>query len=135
MVLKSCLECFKDSKKPPHMEAPENWGWLYPQCAVHTTLKFHANVFIWSLSLSACLLGYLLMSNSPHKGSGRRRPIICKSQEKGCIFSTNDGRVHSSSSSAYQKSTVRFLFVIFRFFFVASWTTSVGKQKIKRGPN
>ena len=34
MMLKSCLACFKDSKKGPHMEAPESWGWLYPQCAV-----------------------------------------------------------------------------------------------------
>ena len=34
MMLKSCLACFKDSKKPPHMEAPKSWGWLYPQCAV-----------------------------------------------------------------------------------------------------
>ena len=34
MILRSCLLCFKDSKKPPHMEAPESWGWFYPQCAV-----------------------------------------------------------------------------------------------------
>ena len=34
MMFKSCLVCFKDSKKPPHMEAPESWGWLFPQCAV-----------------------------------------------------------------------------------------------------
>ena len=34
MILKSCLVCFKDSKKPPHMEAPESWGWLFPQCTV-----------------------------------------------------------------------------------------------------
>ena len=31
MMLRSCLVCFKDSKKPPHMEAPESWGWLNPQ--------------------------------------------------------------------------------------------------------
>ena len=31
MILKSC---FKDSKKPPHMEAPESYGWLHPQCTV-----------------------------------------------------------------------------------------------------
>ena len=24
MMLKSCLVCLKDSKKPPHMEAPES---------------------------------------------------------------------------------------------------------------
>ena len=26
MMLKSCLACFKDSKKPPHKEAPKNGG-------------------------------------------------------------------------------------------------------------
>ena len=41
MMLKSCLACFKDSKKPPHMEAPKSWGWLYPQCSV-CCLQIHA---------------------------------------------------------------------------------------------
>ena len=34
MILKSCLACFKDSKKPPRMEVPESRGWFYPQSTV-----------------------------------------------------------------------------------------------------
>ena len=34
MTIQDILTCFKDSKKPIHMEAPKSWGWLNPQCAL-----------------------------------------------------------------------------------------------------
>ena len=39
IMLKSCLACFKDSKKPLHMEAPESWGEIFSQCAVSRIRK------------------------------------------------------------------------------------------------
>ena len=52
---------FQGSKKPPHMEVPKSWGWLYPRCAVPLYLFFiagsHADdlMYIFHLNLPVVL--------------------------------------------------------------------------------
>ena len=67
-MLKSCLACFKDSKKPPHMDTPESWGWVDPQSLVQSISNKAPLCFAWhNLVHMRILITYFFIKSFPTK--------------------------------------------------------------------
>ena len=161
MILKSCLVCFKDSKKPPHMEARESWGWLYPQCAVlHPACSLLSNkglcnkIVIWPTPSTVIVVyewppssGEAFKPAFDIDAENLRSNMIIRSfsNGRGSLFDTLYGPFFNSISTKKKNSWIlivttkwdrpRFLFVVFVcFFFEANKFVSslISKKMLKR---